>query len=58
MSRTFADLGVSRAVVRALAERDITEPFAIQDLGRTLAAALAPVAARRAGQEGGNEDHD
>jgi ATP-dependent RNA helicase DeaD/ATP-dependent RNA helicase RhlE len=31
MSRTFADLGVSRAVVRALAERDITEPFAIQD---------------------------
>ncbi len=31
-SQSFADLGVSRAVVRALAERGITEPFAIQKL--------------------------
>jgi ATP-dependent RNA helicase RhlE len=30
--QSFADLGVSRAVVRALAERNITEPFAIQRL--------------------------
>jgi ATP-dependent RNA helicase RhlE len=30
--QSFADLGVSRAVVRALAERNITEPFAIQKL--------------------------
>ena len=31
-SQSFADLGVSRAVVRALSERGITEPFAIQKL--------------------------
>src|SRR6478735_4854136 len=31
-SRSFADLGVSKPVVRALAERGITEPFAIQSL--------------------------
>jgi ATP-dependent RNA helicase RhlE len=31
-SQSFADLGVSRAVVRALAERGISEPFAIQKL--------------------------
>ena len=31
-SRSFADLGVSRPVVAALAERGITEPFAIQQL--------------------------
>jgi superfamily II DNA/RNA helicase len=31
-SQSFADLGVSRAVVRALSERGITEPFAIQNL--------------------------
>jgi superfamily II DNA/RNA helicase len=30
--RSFADLGVSRAVVRALDERGFTEPFAIQKL--------------------------
>jgi len=30
--QSFADLGVSRAVVGALAERGITEPFAIQKL--------------------------
>ncbi len=32
MSQSFADLGVSRAVQHALAERGITEPFAIQRL--------------------------
>src|SRR4051812_18762039 len=32
-SQSFADLGVSRAVVRALDERGVTEPFAIQKLG-------------------------
>jgi superfamily II DNA/RNA helicase len=32
MSQSFADLGVSRAVVRALDERGFTEPFAIQKL--------------------------
>ena len=32
MSQSFADLGVSRPVVAALAERGITEPFAIQQL--------------------------
>jgi superfamily II DNA/RNA helicase len=32
MSQSFADLGVSRPVVAALAERGITEPFAIQEL--------------------------
>jgi superfamily II DNA/RNA helicase len=32
MSQSFADLGVSRAVASALAERGITEPFAIQSL--------------------------
>jgi ATP-dependent RNA helicase RhlE len=31
-SQSFADLGVSRAVVHALAERGISEPFAIQKL--------------------------
>src|SRR3712207_1806369 len=31
-SQSFADLGVSRAVCSALAERGITEPFAIQNL--------------------------
>ena len=31
-SRSFADLGVSKPVVRALAERGISEPFAIQSL--------------------------
>jgi ATP-dependent RNA helicase RhlE len=31
-SQSFADLGVSRAVAGALAERGITEPFAIQKL--------------------------
>src|ERR687894_440013 len=31
-SQSFADLGVSRAVSSALAERGITEPFAIQKL--------------------------
>ena len=31
-SQSFADLGVSRAVVAALAERGISEPFAIQRL--------------------------
>src|SRR4051812_14509472 len=31
-SQSFADLGVSRAVVRALEERGFTEPFAIQKL--------------------------
>ncbi len=31
-SQSFADLGVSRAVVGALAERGISEPFAIQKL--------------------------
>jgi superfamily II DNA/RNA helicase len=31
-SQSFADLGVSRAVVRALDERGFTEPFAIQKL--------------------------
>jgi ATP-dependent RNA helicase RhlE len=31
-SQSFADLGVSRAVVRALDARGITEPFAIQNL--------------------------
>src|SRR5215217_1311859 len=31
-SQSFADLGVSRAVVRALDARGITEPFAIQSL--------------------------
>ena len=30
--QSFADLGVSRPVVRALADRDITTPFAIQGL--------------------------
>src|SRR5256714_14872159 len=30
--QSFADLGVSTPVVRALAERDIQEPFAIQSL--------------------------
>ena len=30
--QSFADLGVSRAVAGALAERGITEPFAIQQL--------------------------
>jgi superfamily II DNA/RNA helicase len=29
---SFADLGISKAVVRALAERDITEPFPVQQL--------------------------
>src|SRR5918992_1598056 len=29
---SFADIGVSKAVVRALGRRDITEPFAIQTL--------------------------
>jgi ATP-dependent RNA helicase RhlE len=32
MSQSFADLGVSRAVVHALRERGFTEPFAIQSL--------------------------
>jgi superfamily II DNA/RNA helicase len=32
MSQSFADLGVSRAVVRALDERGFREPFAIQKL--------------------------
>jgi superfamily II DNA/RNA helicase len=32
MSHSFADLGVSRPVVAALAERGINEPFAIQEL--------------------------
>ena len=32
MSQSFADLGVSRAVVSALDERGFTEPFAIQKL--------------------------
>ena len=32
MSKSFADLGVSRAVVRALDERGFREPFAIQKL--------------------------
>src|SRR5215210_4453615 len=32
MSQSFADLGVSRPVVAALAERGIHEPFAIQEL--------------------------
>jgi ATP-dependent RNA helicase RhlE len=32
MSQSFADLGVSRAVVRALDERGFKEPFAIQKL--------------------------
>jgi superfamily II DNA/RNA helicase len=32
MSQSFADLGVSRAVVRALDERGFKEPFAIQNL--------------------------
>src|SRR6185436_560089 len=31
-SQSFADLGVSRQVVSALADRGITEPFAIQSL--------------------------
>src|SRR3954466_2336003 len=31
-SQSFAELGVSRAVVRALDERGFTEPFAIQAL--------------------------
>ncbi len=31
-SKTFADLGVSKAVVTALANRGFTEPFAIQNL--------------------------
>ncbi|HEY2635878.1 MAG TPA: DEAD/DEAH box helicase, partial [Solirubrobacteraceae bacterium] len=31
-SHTFADLGVSPAVVRALAGRDVTTPFAVQEL--------------------------
>ena len=31
-SQSFADLGVSNPVVRALAQRDITEPFAVQRL--------------------------
>src|SRR3954468_6656967 len=31
-TQSFADLGVSRAVTAALAERNITEPFAIQRL--------------------------
>jgi ATP-dependent RNA helicase RhlE len=30
--QSFADLGVSRAVVNSLAERNITRPFAVQDL--------------------------
>jgi ATP-dependent RNA helicase RhlE len=30
--QSFADLGVSRAVVRALAEQDVREPFAVQTL--------------------------
>ena len=30
--QSFADLGVSDAVARALAERGITEPFAVQSL--------------------------
>jgi len=29
---SFADLGISKAVVRALAERDITEPFPVQQM--------------------------
>lgn len=32
MSQSFADLGVSRAVVHALSERGFTDPFAIQKL--------------------------
>ena len=32
MSKTFADLGVSKPVVAALARRGITTPFAVQDL--------------------------
>ena len=32
MSKTFAELGVSAPVVRALSQRGITEPFAIQSL--------------------------
>src|SRR5688572_890686 len=32
MSTTFADLGVSEGVVRALAARGVTEPFAVQSL--------------------------
>jgi ATP-dependent RNA helicase RhlE len=31
-TQSFADLGASRAVVRSLAERNITHPFAVQDL--------------------------
>jgi ATP-dependent RNA helicase RhlE len=31
-TQSFADLGVSRAVVSSLSERDITHPFAVQDL--------------------------
>ena len=31
-SKSFADLGVSRVVVDALRARDITDPFAIQNL--------------------------
>src|SRR6478609_10147044 len=31
-SETFADLGVSRPILGALAERGITEPFAVQRL--------------------------
>jgi ATP-dependent RNA helicase RhlE len=30
--QSFADLGVSRAVVRALAEQNVSEPFAVQSL--------------------------
>jgi len=39
MSKSFADLGVSAPVVRALAERGITQPFAIQE--RVVADVLA-----------------
>src|ERR1039458_6611855 len=31
-TQSFADLGVSRAVVSSLSERNITRPFAVQDL--------------------------
>ena len=53
-SRSFADLGVSKPVVRALAERGISEPFAIQSLvigdvlaGRDVLAKSQPDPARR-----------
>ena len=32
MSQSFADLGISKPVIRALARRDITNPFPVQQL--------------------------